>query len=129
MRRGIFSFILYLICTLGGGALIIYAKIEAERINNGGGEPFEGLGIAVLLVLGIAAGIVGLPGLLFKGLQLGTGWGIFGFVCVLIDLFVIVALISNMFTGEGNFEFNTASAIVSGIFAISAVSNCISLRR
>ena len=34
MKRGIFSFILYLICTALGGALFIYAKIEADRINN-----------------------------------------------------------------------------------------------
>ena len=129
MRRGIFSFILYLICTIGGGGIMIYAKLEADRINNGGGEPFEGIGVAVILILGIIIGAVGLAGLLFKGLHLGTGWGIFGFLCILIDLVVILALVSNMFSGEGSFAFNPVSAIICGLFGISAVSNFESLRR
>ncbi len=129
MKRGILSFILYLICTLLRVGLLIYAKLEAVRINNGGGEPFEGLGVAVLLILGIVVGAVGLAGLLFKSLQLATGWGIFGFVCILLDLFVILALVSNMFSGEGTFVFNPATAIICGIFGISAVSNFESLRR
>lgn len=128
MKRGIFSFILYLICTALGGALFIYAKIEADRINNSGGG-WEGLGVAVLLILGVVVGAVGLAGLLFKGLQLGTGWGIFGFLCILIDLVVILALVSNMFSGEGSFAFNPVSAIICGLFGISAVSNFESLRR
>ena len=128
MKRGIFSFIIYLICTVLGGALLIYAKIEADRINSNGGG-WEGLGVAVLLILGIIVGAVGLAGLIFKGLHMGTGWGFFGFVCILIDLAIIAVLVYNMFSGEGSFAFNPVSAIICGIFGISVVSNFESLRR
>ena len=128
MRRGILSFIIYVLYTLAGGGLALYAKLEIDRINaNGGG--WEGLGAAVVLIVGLVVGAVGLAGLLFKGLHLGTGWGLFGFICILIDIVIIVALVSNMFEGEGSFVFNPVSAIICGISGISLVSNFESLRR
>lgn len=127
MKRGIFSLICYILYTLAGVGLLIYSKIEIDRINASGGG-LEGIAAAILLIVGIAVGVVGVAGLLFKSLHLGTGWGIFGFVCILVDLIVIFALISGMFEG-GKFEFNSLGAIVSVISAISMVSNCRSLKR
>ena len=128
MRRGIFSLICYILYTLAGGALAIYGKLEADRINASGGG-WEGLGAAIVFIIGLIALAVGVAGLLFKGLHIGTGWGIFGFVCILLDLAVIIALVSTMFSGSGSFEFNPVAAILCGIIGISFVSNVESLRR
>ena len=127
MKRGIFSLICYIFYTLAGGFLAIYSRLEIDRINASGGG-WEGLGAAVVMILGIIVLAVGLAGLLFKGLHMGTGWGFFGFLCMLIDLAVIVVLVSNMFEGE-SFVFNPAGGIFCGISAISMVSNFESMRR
>lgn len=126
MRRGILSFIFYILYTLTGGGLAIYAKIEADRIQASGGG-WEGLGAAILLILGIIVAGVGLVGVLFKALHLGTHWGIFGFICLLLDVAIIVVLVSNMFE-SGSFVFNPLGGILCGISAISMVSNFESLR-
>ena len=110
------------------GALAIYGKLEADRINASGGG-WEGLGAAIVFIIGLIVLAVGVAGLLFKGLHLGTGWGIFGFVCILLDLAVIIALVSTMFSGSGSFEFNPVATILCGILGISFVSNVESLRR
>ena len=128
MKRGIFSLICYILYTIAGGALSIYGKLEADRINESGGG-WEGLGAALVFVVGLILLGVGLLGLLLKGLHMGIGWGIFGFACILYDLAIIIALASTMFSGSGNFDFNPIVAIMCSIQGISLVSNFESLRR
>ena len=127
MKRGILSLICYILYTLVGGALAIYGKLAADSIQESGGG-WEGLGAAIVFIIGLVVLGVGLVGLIFKGLHMGTGWGIFGFVCILIDLAAIIGLASTMFSGSGSFEFNPAVAIICGILGISLVSNFESLR-
>ncbi len=123
-----FSLVCYILYTLAGGALAIYGKISVDRINASGGG-WDGLGAAIVLILGLIVLAVGVAGLIFKGLHIGTGWGIFGFVCLLIDLAIIAVLVYNMFEGEGSFVFNPVSGIICGISMLSVVSNFESMRR
>ena len=58
MRKiGIVPFIIYLIYTLGGGGMAIYNYIAIQKHNAEGGG-LEGLGLAILMIVGIIFGAV-----------------------------------------------------------------------
>ncbi len=90
-RGGKFSFIVYLLYLLFGGGLVVYVKIVTETKELEGGE---GIGLAVLLILGVALAAYGLAGVILKGIHMASGWGFFGFLCILLDIFAILAWIS-----------------------------------
>ena len=98
-KGGILSLIVYILYTLGGGALALYSKIGIDKVNaNGGG--WEGLGYAIMLVFGIILAGVGLVGVILKGIHLKTDWGFFGVLCILFDLLCVGVLAVFTF-GEG----------------------------
>ena len=134
MRKiGIVSFIIYLIYALGGGGLALYNHFAIQEHNaNGGG--LEGPGLAILFILGIILGVAGLVGVILKGLHLGTGWGFFGFLCLLFDIALAVVFISMVIPGGDNVEATTINDMLPAIpfLASSLVSffcNIASLRR
>lgn len=110
-KSGIVSFIIYLIYTLFGGGLALYNYIKALNHDSG----WEGLGYAVLLIVGIVLGAAGLLGVILKGIHLGTGWGFFGFLCILLDIAFAVVFISMVLPGGNNVEAATFEDILPAI--------------
>ena len=126
-KAGVLSFICYLVYLLGGAGLAIYSKIMIDNVNaNGGG--WEGLGHAIVLILGIILAGVGLVGVILKGIHLKTEWGLFGVLCILFDILCVGALAFLTFAEGG------ASADFVGLLpfvipsAVAFVGNILSLK-
>ncbi len=133
MRKGIFSFVIYIIYALLGGGMIVYNYIAIQKHNAEGGG-WEGLGLAILFIIGIILGAAGLLGVILKGIQLGTGWGFFGFLCILLDLVFIGAFISAGLPGGNNIEAAQLSDMLPILPFVAAsfgsfIANCVSLKR
>lgn len=129
-KSGFVSFIIYLIYALFGGGLALYNYIKAENHESG----WEGLGYAILLILGIILCAAGLLGVILKGIHLGTGWGFFGFLCILLDVAFVVVFISMVLPGGNNAQAATLEDILPAIPFLSAtfisfVFNIASMRR
>lgn len=119
-KSGIVSFIIYLIYALGGGGMVLYNYIAIE--NHEGG--LEGIGYAILFILGIILGAAGLLGVILKGIHLGTGWGFFGFLCLLLDIAFVFAFISMALPGGNNVSAATLEDILPAIpFVATALTS------
>lgn len=133
MRKGVFSFVIYIIYALLGGGMVLYNYIAIQKHNAEGGG-LEGIGLALLFVIGIILGAAGLLGVILKGIQLGTGWGFFGFLCMILDLVFIGAFISMVLPGGNNIEAAQLSDFLPMVPFIAAsfgsfIANAISLKR
>ena len=126
-KAGVLSFICYLLYLLGGAGLALYSKIMIDDLNaNGGG--WEGLGHAIVLILGIILAGVGLVGVILKGIHLKTGWGLFGVLCILFDL-ACVAVLAIAMTSEGEVSSDFLSVLPFAIpSAVALVGNILSLK-
>ena len=104
-KNGGFSFICYLLYLVGGLGFAIYSYIAAQ-----GAEGLDGLGYALLMIVGLIAGGVGLVELVLKLLHMATGWGFFGFLCMLVDIAVVAYLVYAFIDGNAD----TSSLILIG---------------
>lgn len=127
MKSGILSLFCYGLYALGGGGCALYSYISLERVNESGAW-FEGLGFVILVILGLVVCAVGILALILKGLHIGTGWLLFGLLCLLFDVicvgFVWVYAIaeSTVITEAAPFLLLTIPQI------ISLISNAASLK-
>lgn len=123
-KSGGFSQALYIGYLIGGIGSAVYCYIAAQNA-----EGWDGLGYAVLLILGLGIAAVGLVALVFKLLHMATGWGLFGFLCVLLDLGVIAACAFLIVDGGIDISslITIAPAIIGSILAL--FSNIASLGR
>lgn len=92
-KSGKLSLIVYILYTLFGLGMIIYSKISIDKLNASGGG-LEGLGLAIVLVIGIVLGAAGLIAVVLKLIHIKSGWILFGILCILADLVFIGAFIS-----------------------------------
>ena len=117
MRRGgVLSFVCYLIYLLGGLGLALYSYISAQNA-----EGWDGLGYALLMVLGLIGGAVGLVSVILKLIHMGTGLGFFGFLCMLIDIAVIALIVCSIIDGGGVSDPGNY-ILIAPIIALSSVS-------
>ena len=129
MRKGIFSFVIYIIYALLGGGMMVYNYIAIQKHNAEGGG-WEGLGLAILFIIGLILGAAGLLGVILKGIQLGTGWGFFGFLCVILDLVCVAVLVSQVFMNESVEILEAWPVIAITVLpVISCITNAISIRK
>ena len=102
MRKvGMVSFVIYLLYTLLGGGMAIYNYIAIQKHNAEGGG-LEGLGLALLLILSLIVLAVGVLGLVLKGIHLGTGWVLFGLLCMVLDFACVAAIWTELVAGADN---------------------------
>ena len=126
MKRGMLSFVIYIIYALLGGGTAIYNYIALGKHNEAGGG-LDGLGLAILMIAGIVVLGIGLVGLIFKSLHIKTGWGFFGFLCLVLDLACVVVFLY-LFLGEGGTVGDTLAIVGVAVPSIlSAISNLVSL--
>ena len=133
MKRGILSFIIYTILFGIVGFLTLQLKLEIDA-NQGNYEGFEGLGaglgLAIFLIFTI---ILAIPFVL-KLIHVISGWGFFGFLCVLVDIAFIGLLVYSVITSipsGASFDFVGNLPILAGISAIAVAlaSDVMSLKR
>ena len=121
-KSGGFSLFVYLLYLVGGLGFAIYSYIASQSA-----EGWDGLGYALLMIVGIIAGGVGLVGLIFKLLHMASGFGLFGFLCMLLDIAVIAYLVCALVDGNAD----VSALILIGPFTvlsfISLISNAASL--
>ena len=89
-KGGLLSLIVYIIYTLLGLGLFIYSKISIDELNASGGG-WEGLGHAIVMILGIILGAAGLVATIIKLIHMKSGWLLFGILAGVADLAFIVA--------------------------------------
>jgi hypothetical protein len=129
-KKGVFSFINYLLyLVLGGGAAIYVNAVIDKKIEAGG--DFESVMLAGLLMLLYFAVIYGGVGVLLKGIHMISGWGLFGLVCMLLDFWAIDLWLNVLLpSGDIGEIKDMLFAIVPLIFSvISLISNALSLRK
>ena len=99
MKRGILSFVIYVIYALLGGGTAIYNYIALQQHNAAGGG-INGLGMAILMIAGIIVFGIGAVGLILKSLHMKTSFGLFAFLCFALDVACVIVYMS-LFMGEG----------------------------
>ncbi len=130
MKRGTTSFIIYILYTLLGGGVALFSYIRIENHTPDSGD-WSNLGYAIIFILGLVLGAAGLVGVILKGIHLGTGWGFFGFLCLLLDIGFVVMAISTLFDSGDTTDPSAILSIVPVVAAsvVSFVSNIRSLRQ
>ena len=133
-KKGVFSFILYLLYLFVGGAIAVYNNVAIEKNNEAGGN-VNSIGLAIVLIFGILLAAYGLAGIILKGIHLISGWGFFAFLCVLLDLAAICIWIDALAPSGALFSLgNTLTdflliLVPISLSALSVVSNIRSMRR
>ena len=133
MKRGILSFVIYTILLGIVGFLTLQLKFEIDT-NQGNYEGFEGLGaglgLAIFLIFTI---ILAIPFVL-KLIHVISGWGFFGFLCVLVDIAFVVLIVYSIITSipsGATFDFveNLPILGVASAFVVALASDVMSLKR
>ena len=120
-KSGGFAFICYLIYTILGVAAVIYNRIGIEI-----SEDLAPIGYAILFMFALVFAAASAVGLILKLLHMGTGFGLFGFLCILVDIAFIVffgwAVVENASLGDPvSMIIPIAIALISGISFISNI--------
>jgi hypothetical protein len=123
-KGGILSLIVYIIYTLLGAGLIIYSKVGIDDLNASGGG-WEGLGLAIVLIVGIILGAAGLVATVIKLIHMKSGWLLFGILCILCDLVFIGAFISSTIPAGDVSQFNPADVLPVIPFIIASVASLV----
>ena len=96
MRKGLLSFIIHTILFGGFGILTLITKLQLDAIDADG---FNGLGLALGLVIYLICTIALAVPFVLKLIHVISGWGFFGFLCVLADIALIGLLVYSIFSG------------------------------
>lgn len=89
-KRGIVAFIVYLLGCLVAGVMMVWAYIEAQNIPENDVENWEGLGVAILILIGLIIGVPCAVRLVLKFIHMVSGWKLFGVACILADIVIIL---------------------------------------
>ena len=122
MRKSVgLSLPVYILYLLGGIGLAIYHYIAAQNSDN-----WEPLGHVLIMIMYLCVAAVGLVGLIFKGIHIASGFGLFGFICALIDIAVIVFFVMTIASsGTGISVLPIVFISLSGISMISNIKSMI----
>lgn len=129
MRKvGMVSLVVYLLYTLLGGGMMIYNYIAIQKHNAEGGG-LEGIGLAFLFILSVIVLAIGVLGLILKGIHLGTGWVLFGLLCMILDFVCVAYIWVEMVAGAGSWINGLIYSAFSLPSVISFCCNSSSLKR
>ncbi len=103
-KSRLISLFIYIAMFLGYGitALVIYIGAQ-----NGAYEGWDGLGMALLMIIFMIFAAVAGVAMLLKIVHVASGWGFFGFLCTLIDfaaLAILIFYIVNGVSGEASLD-------------------------
>jgi hypothetical protein len=123
MRKSVgLSLPVYILYLLGGIGLAIYHYIAAQNSDN-----WEPLGHVLIMIVYLCVAAVGLVGLIFKGIHIASGFGLFGFICALIDIAVIVFFV--MTIASSGTGISVLPIVFISLSGISMISNFASMAR
>ena len=129
MRKvGMVSLVVYLLYTLLGGGMMIYNYIAIQKHNAEGGG-LEGIGLAFLFILSVIVLAIGVLGLVLKGIHLGTGWVLFGLLCMILDFACVAVIWTELVAGADNLTNGLICIAISIPSVISFGCNSRSLAR
>ena len=122
MRKSVgLSLPVYILYLIGGIGLAIYHYIAAQNSEN-----WEPLGHVLIMIVYLCVAAVGLVSLIFKGIHIASGFGLFGFICALIDIAVIVFFVMTIASsGTGISVLPIVFISLSGISMISNIKSMI----
>lgn len=95
-KSGLVSLFIYIAMFLGYGITSLVIYISAQ---NGAYEGWDGLGMAILMVIFMIFAAVAGVAMLLKIVHVAAGWGFFGFLCTLIDFAALAILIFYIVNG------------------------------
>ena len=121
------SLIVYILYTLLGGGMAVYNYIAIQKHNAEGGG-LEGLGLAILLIVGIVIFGVGIIGLILKLIHIKSGWGFFGVLCLLLDILCVGSLMYYFALEIQNIDEALLLLAVLVPSSVSLISNAFSLK-
>ena len=124
-KGGTFSLVCYIIYTLIGVAALIYNRLGIENA-----EGWDSIGYALLFAVAIVFAGASAVGLVLKLLHMGTGFGLFGFLCILVDIAFVLFFAGASIEDIGGLDIS-ALAITIPIILISIgslISNIRSLK-
>jgi hypothetical protein len=123
MRKSVgLSLPVYILYLIGGIGLAIYHYIAAQNSDN-----WEPLGHVLIMIVYLCVAAVGLVGLIFKGIHIASGFGLFGFICALIDIAVIVFFV--MTIASSGTGISVLPIVFISLSGISMISNFASMAR
>lgn len=130
-KAGWFSFIYYLLYAIGGFGMAIYNYIAIQKLNAEGGG-LEGIGLALLMIVGIIFGAAGLLGVILKLVHMKSGWVLFGLLCIALDV-ALAGVWITMAAPSGNAEQLILNDLLSvlpyiALSLVSVVTNALSLK-
>ena len=96
-KSGLISLFIYIALFLGYGISALVCYIRAE---NNMYEGWEGLGIALLMIIFMIFAAVAGVAMLLKIVHVAAGWGVFGFLCTLNDFAALAFLIFYVVDGS-----------------------------
>ena len=131
-KIGFISLVIYALLALTGGIFAIWSRLELDALAGSADDGWASIGAAIVFVLALIVLAVSLVALIFKILHVATGWGFFGFLCLLIDLAIVALAVYSMITSipsGASFDFaeNLPLIAITGIFGVSFLSNLSSL--
>lgn len=123
MRKSVgLSLPVYILYLIGGIGLAIYHYIAAQNSDN-----WEPLGHVLMMIVYLCVAAVGLVALIFKGIHIASGFGLFGFICALIDIAVIVFFV--MTIASSGTGISVLPIVFISLSGISMISNFASMAR
>jgi hypothetical protein len=125
-KIGIIPLIIYILYTLAGGGLAIYCRLAIDQLGEDAG--FNGLGLALVMVVGMVIAVVGLIGVILKALHLKTESIVFGSLCSFFDVFCICSLL-DVGTGATAMDVIVSVLPFLSVIAVTLICNLISLKK
>ena len=129
-KGGWLSFAIYALYFLVGGGASLYFYLALNNAENGE-LGWGALGVAIIMILCIIFGAAGLLGLILKLIHMKSGWNLFGILCILVDVVLVLAWIYMAAPGGNTEQIKPEDILPSIPFiilsAVSAISNIKSL--
>ena len=125
-KIGIIPLIIYILYTLAGGGLAIYCRLAIDQLGEDAG--FNGLGLALVMVVGMVIAIVGIIGVILKAIHLKTESVVFGYFCACFDVFCICSLL-DVGTGATAMDVIVSVLPFLCVIAVTLICNLISLKK
>ena len=122
-KNGIVALIIYILGVVAGISLAIWAYIDLQALENLPEPGWAAVGAAIIVALGVVVAITFAVPFILKVIQLLTGFKLFGILCVLADIAILVTFICSVVLDNGFtlliFAIPSLLALISNLRSLS----------